>query len=332
MTNDMLPQLTASALVLLAIAAELQHARRTRRVALLAFGPRGRPAAWAWFAPLLRVGGFGAAAWGLTTLLLLPPKIHDTDEIPESELRHLLLVLDVSPSMRLEDAGGDGKKSRAKRAAELLESFFERVPMEIYRTTVVAVYSEAKPVVIDTRDLEVVRNILTELPMHNAFKSGSTDLFSGLEEAAKIAKPWRPGSATLVLVSDGDTVPAAGMPKMPASVAHALIVGVGDPLAGKFIDGRHSRQDMSTLRQVAARLGGVYHNGNEKHLPTDVLRQVTMGSGRSRFERLTRREYALMACAAGASLLALLPVALHLAGTRWRPGTRRSTIEAASAT
>lgn len=332
----MLPELTALGVILLAAAAEVQHARRVRRVALLAFGPRGRAAAWAWLAPLLRVAGFGAAAWGLTSLLFLPPKIHDADELTESELRHLLLVLDVSPSMRLEDAGGAsgatgvGKKSRAKRASELLESFFARVPMEVYRTTVVAVYSEAKPVVIDTRDLEVVRNILTELPMHHAFKSGSTDLFSGLEEAAKIAKPWRPGSATLVLVSDGDTVPATGMPKMPVSVAHSLIVGVGDPLAGKFIDGRHSRQDMSTLRQVAARLGGVYHNGNEKHLPTDVLRQVTMGSGRSRFERLTRREYALIACATGASMLALLPVALHLAGTRWRTGTRRSTIEAAA--
>jgi Ca-activated chloride channel family protein len=325
----MVPELLAAAVVLVALATEALHLRRTRRVALLAFGPRGRPAAWALFAPLVRVAGLGGAAWGLATLLLLAPQIHKTVEVTDAELKHLVLVLDVSPSMRLEDAGQDGKKARGKRAAELLQSFFERVPMDLYRTSVVAVYTEAKPVVIDTSDLEVVHNILTELPMHHAFTAGSTNLFSGIDEAAKIAKPWRPGSTTVVVISDGDTVPATGMPKMPAAVAHVLVVGVGDPRAGKFIDGRHSRQDMSTLRQIATRLGGVYHNGNDKHLPTDVIRQVTLGSARSVWTRLTRREYALIASGVGATLLALLPVALHLAGTRWRAGTPAGRIEPA---
>ena len=255
-----------------------------------------------------------------TTLCTLPPKVHKLGEIPEHEFRHLLLVLDVSPSMRLEDAGPTGKQSRRRRASELLQSFFERVPISLYRMTVVAVYSEAKPVVIDTRDMEVVHNILDELPMHQAFKSGDTDMFAGLEEAARIARPWQPGSTTLVLISDGDTVPATGMPKMPPSVAHVLIVGVGDPHTGKFIAGHQSRQDVSTLRQVAVRLGGTYHNGNEKHLPTDLLRRISMGGGKSTLEKLTQREYALIACAVGAGLLALLPLLLHLAGTRWRPG------------
>ena len=45
-------------------------------------------------------------------------------------------------------------------------------------------------------------------------------------------------------------------------------------LAGKFIAGHQSRQDASTLRQVAVRLSGTYHNGNEKHLPTVLLIDV----------------------------------------------------------
>ncbi len=75
----------------------------------------------------------------------------------------------------------------------------------------------------------------------------------------------------------------------------------------------------------ALRLGGTYHNGNDKHLPTDVLRQITLFAQHSPFEKLTRREYALIACGLGAAVLALLPLALHLAGTRWQPGvpTRR---------
>jgi hypothetical protein len=45
--------------------------------------------------------------------------------------------------------------------------------------SVVAVYNGAKPVVIDTKDFEVMRNILGDLPMHHAFRSGKTKLFDG---------------------------------------------------------------------------------------------------------------------------------------------------------
>ena len=170
----------------------------------------------------------------------------------------------------------------------------------------------------------MVRNIFSDLPMHHAFTAGKTDVFSGLAEAARIAHPWQPRSTLLLMLSDGDTVPATGMPKMPASVADVLIVGVGDPRQGSFIDGRMSRQDASTLRQIAARLGGVYHDGNTKHISTATLNQMTVIPRKSAFERLRAREYALIACGLGATVLALLPVLLHRFGTRWRPGVPRS--------
>jgi Ca-activated chloride channel family protein len=315
-------ELLALAAAVLTAGAELLHARRVRRVAALAFGPARRPALWARLATPLRVAACAALAWGLTTLCFLTPKVHKSGTIAENEYRDLLLVLDVSPSMRLQDAGPDGKQSRRKRASDLLKSFFERVPMELYRTTVVAVYNGAKPVVVRTTDPEVIRNILEDLPMQYAFEAGPTDLFTGLEEAAKIARPWRPKATTLVVVSDGDTIAPTGMPKLPDSIAHVVVVGVGDTKTGRFIDGHLSRQDASSLRQMAVRLGGTYHDGNEKHLSTDLLRRVTFVGSQSVWERLTRREYALMACAAGASVLALLPVLLHLLGTSWKPGVR----------
>ncbi len=110
------------------------------------------------------------------------------------------------------------------------------------------------------------------------------------------------------------------MPTLPASIADVLIVGVGDPRTGSFIDGRQSRQDASTLRQIAARLGGVYHDGNTKHLSSDLLAELTMIPRQSPWERLTRREYALIVCGLGAGVLAFLPWLLHRFGTRWRPG------------
>jgi Ca-activated chloride channel homolog len=314
--------LAAAAALALAGLAEWIHARRVRRLAALAFGPSKRPSAWARAAPFLRVAAAAALAWGVTTLLYLEPKRYATGESNRraGDPQHVLLVLDVSPSMRLVDAGATKSISRMQRVRELMESFFDRVPIEEYRVSVVAVYNGAKPVVIDTKDFEVVRNILGDLPMHYAFRSGKTRLFDGLEEAARIAKPWNPRSTALVVLSDGDTVPASGMPKMPASIKSVLVVGVGDPYAGKFIDGRQSRQDVPTLKQLAARLGGNYHNGNEKHLSSSLIAASTGLDEQDVFERLTRREYALIACGLGALILALLPFLLHAFGTKWRPG------------
>ena len=103
---------------------------------------------------------------------------------------------------------------------------------------------------------------------------------------------------------------------MPASIADVLIVGVGDPRQGSFIDGRMSRQDASTLRQIAARLGGIYHDGNRSTSAPRSLKRLTVIPRKSAFEQLTRREYALIACGLGASVLAFLPVLLHHFGTR----------------
>ena len=107
---------------------------------------------------------------------------------------------------------------------------------------------------------------------------------------------------------------------MPASIYRTLVVGVGDPQTGRFIDGRHSRQDVATLKQIAARLGGVFHNANELQISSLAIQESCAGDEQGPFEQLSRREYALLALGLGAGLLALLPLALHLAGTRWRPG------------
>jgi Ca-activated chloride channel family protein len=313
-------ELATAAMVILAAMAEVLHARRCRRLARLAFGPAQRPAPWARLAPPLRVAALAALCWGLATLLVLPPKAHVADTIPDSQRRHVLIVLDVSPSMRLKDAGPNADQSRSKRGADVMESFFQRIPVELYLMSVVACYNGAKPVVVDTKDLEVVRNIFGDLPLQYAFTAGKTDLFSGLTEAAKIAQPWQPHSTLLLLLSDGDTVSATGMPKLPASIADVLVVGVGDPRSGSFIDGKMSRQDAGMLRQIANRLGGTYHDGNQKHLGTQLLAQLTVIPRKGTFEQLTRREYALIACSLGATVLAFLPVALRYWGSRWKPG------------
>jgi Ca-activated chloride channel family protein len=314
-------ELVAVAVLVVAAAAEALHFRRVVRAAPLAFGPNRGMLAVAAVAALLRPAALGAVAWGLTTLLILPPKSYRTGEVKQNEYRHLVLALDVSPSMQIEDAGPTGKQKRADRAADIIHSFFERVQAEKYKTTVVALYTDAKPVVLDTADREVVRNILTELPMRHAFKPGETNMFSGLEEAAKIARPWPPGSAVLMLVTDGDTIPATGMPKMPASIgANVVIVGVGSPNNPKPIGPHMSRQDVSTLRQTAVRLNGTYHDGNDKMLSTELISRVDERAAPPEKEEWDDRRKALWCVGVGTPVLALLPAVLTLVGTGWSPG------------
>lgn len=311
--------ITVSAGVL-ALLAELIHTLRIRRVRHLAFGPGGRPAAWTLLVPLLRAVAAAAIGWGLASLAFdVEPKTHraGAEGREPDEWKHLVLVLDVSPSMRLEDAGPDKIQSRRERARDVLDSMFGRVAIGSYKISVVATYTGAIPVVEDTTDSEVVRNVLGDLPIHYAFKTGETRLFDGLAAAMEIAKPWPKDSTTIVVASDGDTIPPKGMPKAPPSVSGFLVIGVGDPVKGSFIAGRNSRQDVSALRQMAARLGGYYHDGNQKQVATAVLDAVTAGGGRAEVEALGRREYALIALAIGSALLGLIPVLLQYLGSRW---------------
>ena len=303
--------------------AETIHLKRVQRLGRLAFGPKGSPASPGRVLPWLKPFAAGLLAWGLITLVTTKPKVYQQATVSDEEIRHVVLVLDVSPSMQLEDAGLEKTTSRRKRAGEIMHSFFRRVVMERVRLSVVAVYTGAKPVVVDTRDVEVVRNILNDLPMSQAFEPGKTQLFSGLEEAAKISKTWRKNSTTIVVLSDGDTVPSTGMPEMPPSVSNVLVVGVGDPRSGSFINGYQSKQESSTLRQLATRLRGVYHDGNTRHISSEVLERMTDATSADPFRQLTRREYALIASGTGSLTLAAIPLLLALTGTRWHSGVRR---------
>src|ERR1044072_4519530 len=118
----MIALLITLAVMLLTALAEWLHARRCRRVARLAFGPGGKSNEWTRMAPALRVFACGALTWGFITLLFVGPRSVRSDLLPEGGYRHLVLALDVSPSMQLKDAGPEGKQRRAERASDVLTS------------------------------------------------------------------------------------------------------------------------------------------------------------------------------------------------------------------
>ncbi len=302
----------AIACAILVAIGEWLHGRRTGRVARLAFGPTGRASRWTIIVGPARTIAAGLAAWGLLFLASWDPV--EIDRAPAKiASNHLLVLLDVSPSMQLKDAGAqESKISRAERAGEVVQAVLDRLDMERTRITIVAFYTKALPIVQDTFDKEVVRNALDGLPMYVAFEPGPTDLVAGLAKAHELARVWPADSSTLLIVTDGD-VTATASASTPASIADTIVVGLGDSQRGMVVNGHSSRQDSMGLRQLALRLGGTYHDGNRKHLPSDVIAGLTMVAPRVG-GNWSQRDLAILCMAAGCLTLALTTPVLLFVG------------------
>lgn len=315
--EQLLPTAAAMALLALVICAigEWLHLRRIGRIERLAFGDEG-PQRWTRAAPFLRASAVALLAGGLWILAHLESKAPEIDPDKEPS-QHLLIALDVSPSMYLEDAGPNRNLRRSTRASDVLEALFQRLDMTRTRVSVIAFYTEAMPVVLESFDINVVRNVLNALPMEHAFPPGQTQLQKGVEEALKYAKPWPKGSATLVVVSDGDTVDGSLPRQLPISIADVLVVGVGDPYKGSPVAGRTSRQNKQALERLAVRLKGRYHDGNTKHLPSNIVRSLAMAVP-SIQDQTFLRDLAVAATGIGGTIIGLLPLCLAHFGSRRR--------------
>jgi Ca-activated chloride channel family protein len=305
----------------LGILAEMLHARRVRRLKRLAFGPEARPRAWTAIAPLLRVLALSGVAWSLVVLLAYEgsSRLHERNA---AATRHLMVLLDVSPSMEVKDAGEAGAQSRRDRAATLLKSVMERANNDQTRITMACFYTDALLLVKESSDRELIWNFADNLPLHMAFKQGKTSLMKSLNTAGDYVKDFPRKSVTFVVLTDGDTVPDAGLERLPSSVTDLLIVGVGNASRGSFLDGHLSRQDSASLSQLARRLGGHYHDGNTKQIPSAQLRHLTAPDARQDPFQIGMRTLAIVVLAISAALLCLLPLLLDRFGSAWKPAGR----------
>lgn len=313
------PEVLGMASAVMSGVAEAWHGVRMRRLGRLGFGVGGGARRWVMAVPWMRALACGMLAWGLATLLGMGTFFVRPQEVPEGGWRHLVIALDVSPSMQLKDAGAGRSMTRARRASELVMSLLGRVALDQVRVSVVAFYTGARPVVVDCMDVEVVRNILDDLPLEIAFEPGKTSLMEGVRVAGELGKGWGRGTATLMVVSDGDTVPDQGLGALPPAFGASWVVGVGDAAGGQFIDGHQSRQDAGALRQLAGRLQGMYHDGNARHLPSAGLAALSRVMPMRDGAGAGRRQWAMAATGTGAGVLALMPVALALFGARGQP-------------
>lgn len=310
------PVYAALLVLLLSALAEALHARRVRVAARLAFGPEGQPGRWTVVAPCLRCLSLAAFAWGLAVTWQLHQAAKDGKPAEAAEPARLVFVADLSPSMYLKDAGPEGKVTRQQRMREEVEAVLMRVGGDL-RYGVVGFYTEARSVVMDARDPELVRNVFDGLPVQYVMKPGSTDLGAAINAAVKVVAPLPEKTVRLVIFTDGDTVPLQPILPRPKSVKDVLVLGVGDPRKGTFIAGHQSRQDAEVLASVARALRGAYYDVNEKHLPTDALGDLVRRTPPAK-SGLSLAQLAVLAMLLGSAALALLPVALQYFGTGWK--------------
>jgi len=312
----MLPLASALAVLLLTALAEWLHVRRIRAVGRLAFGPAGRGRAWTAWVPWLRPLAYAAFAWGLAVMVQLHFAEQDGQKPSAKEPARLIFVADLSPSMKLKDAGPDGKLTRQERVRESVEGVLMRVGGDL-RYGVVGFYTDAHAVVMEARDPELVRNVFNGLPVQLLMRGGKTDLGTAINHALKEVASLPEGSARLLVYSDGDTIPLQPIAPRPKSVKQVMVLGVGNPHKGLFIDGHQSRQDPESLGAIARSLGGTYYDLNEKHLSTEALGDLVVKSPLPK-SGLDLEQWALLAMLLGSLFLSFLPVALQYFGSDWR--------------
>ena len=286
---------------------------------------RGRRAAWTRVAPFLRVLRVTLLAWGLGhSSISCAPRAARPQLVPEGGYRHLVIALDVSPSMQLKDAGPQRQQTRA-RARERGHSFdARRAALEQMRVSIVAFYTGAKPAVVDTFDLEVVKNILNDLPLEMAFEVGKTSLIEGIKESAALAptvaagqhhatrrQRWRYRSghrpAGTAALDRAGARPRRRQSRAAARTSTAIFPG------------RTPRRFANSRRGFAA----TYHDVNEKHLPSAAARRPRPIVADARCRRAKAgANWRSPPWPLGAALLAGLPIALAFAGTPWQAGVR----------
>lgn len=181
--------MVAISIALFVLWCEWIHARRSQRVAHLAFGPGGKPRPWTRAVPFFRALSVSLMVWALCFILL-----HDGErdassdqngELSPDETEYVSLILDFSPSMLLQDGGDKGEITRKDRMKVVVESLLGRFGEHV-RFNLVCFYTKPMPMVEDAFDKNIVYNVLNDLPIERVMGPGKTDLGKAINKGLEI--------------------------------------------------------------------------------------------------------------------------------------------------
>ena len=188
---------------------------------------------------------------------------------------------------------------------------------------------EARPLayttVMTTMNILETKGFLEKTRDDRAFRYTPTR--SRHQVVGAMVKDFPRKSTTVLVLTDGDTVPDSGLKPMPSAVSEIIFAGVGNASRGTFIDGHLSRQDNASLSQLARRLGGHYHNGNTKQVPSEMLRRLVAPDEYEEKLKMSLRSLAIIALVSSAGVLCLLPVLLEYFGSAWKPLSKEARVE-----
>uniref|UniRef100_A0A831TAW0 VWA domain-containing protein n=1 Tax=Thermorudis peleae TaxID=1382356 RepID=A0A831TAW0_9BACT len=279
------------------------YALRFTNLALLAAVAGPRPGLRRHVPPLLFL-------LGLTALLLSLARPTAVIALPQDQA-HVVIVLDVSGSMRADDL----RPNRLAAAIQATEALLESLPGQA-QVGVVTFNSDGSVLVPLTRDRGAVREALAGLRA-----DGGTAIGDGLDRALDLLEPRAeergnepPPPSVIILLSDGES--REGMPPaLAAERARELgvtvqTVGIGERGRRILLDGRTQvGLDEATLRQIAEMTGGRYFYAAE----TTELEEIYAGLGSQVRWVEERTEITALVTGAGALFL----IAGGLLSLRW---------------
>jgi Ca-activated chloride channel homolog len=233
--------------------------------------------------------GLWSLLWALGILAMAGPRWDFADIRVERHGDSLVVLFDLSGSMRATDA----KPSRLARARQEVEDLLERSPG--LRVGLIAFASVPHVVAPITEDHETIRHLLPSLSPDLVRWQGSR-VSVALDRAERLLSGQSPGSRhALLLLSDGDFAEEGLEARAAALQAKGITLyalGLGTPEgaavpsgSGGVLnarDGRpvQSRLEESRLEALARAGGGIYRRADYRDTDTrDVLRALARSAG-----------------------------------------------------
>lgn len=322
----MAPALWALVLVPAAAALYVAHLRRFPRDAVLHPRSVALAVAAARAGPWRRHLPAALLLFALTAALLALARPTLPLPVP-ADRSVVMLAMDTSGSMRSEDIA----PNRLEAAKAAARAFVAALPRGL-RVGLVAFGGYAELVVPPTTDRERLRAAIDGLGFirRTAIGEGlleavmailgasrpAPDPWSGTPTPLVVppdARPVRPGSAVIVLLSDGrsnagvDALEVAAFARRQGIVVHT--VGVGQPYAAGTVWTIGGTLDEETLREMAAATGGAYFHAASARGLHQIYRRLARDVG---WERRPVEVPALAALVAAVALVGALGTAIVL--------------------
>lgn len=227
---------------------------------------------WLWAAQLLRI-----LALGCLVIALARPQYGRTERKSYTEGIDILLVLDVSGSMKSQDF----VPNRLEAAKAVLKDFVagrmgDRIGLVIFAAT-------AASIVPLTLDYLVVQKFIDSIRF-GILDERATAIGEGLALALKKLEKSTAKSKVIVLLTDGENNAGKIDPLTAAEAAKALkvrvyTIGVGTDAAsagGVFggLFGPEAGLDEKTLKAIADKTGGLYFHATSNEKLREIYRQI----------------------------------------------------------